>query len=349
MITIDGSFGEGGGQILRTSLALSLVTGKPFRIERIRAGRKTPGLLRQHLTAATAASRIGCAAVSGANIGSQELTFEPGVLTPGQYSFAVGTAGSTTLVLQTVLPALLIAPGPTTLTLEGGTHNPFAPPFDFLVRSFIPLIERMGPKVEARLERPGFYPAGGGKIQVNVTPVGPGEHLRRLDLIDRGEVVARRARAVVANLPESIAERELDVVKRKLSWQKDWLAAESVEGSRGPGNVVMIEIEYRNVTEVFTGFGERGVRAEGVAEKAVKEARRYLGSEAAVGEYLADQLLLPMAMAGGGSFTTLPLSRHALTNIEVIGKFLDVEVEVSQIRPRAWRVDITATRRESLQ
>src|SRR5678815_3778633 len=157
VITIDGSEGEGGGQILRTSLALSLVTGQPFRMERIRAKRQKPGLLRQHLTAVEAAKTVGCAEVVGAEMNSQNLEFRPGQVTPGNYRFAVGTAGSATLVLQTVLPSLLTASGPSTLTLEGGTHNPLAPPFDFLARSFMPLIHRMGPSVELELRSPGFY------------------------------------------------------------------------------------------------------------------------------------------------------------------------------------------------
>jgi RNA 3'-terminal phosphate cyclase (ATP) len=337
MLTIDGSYGEGGGQILRTALALSLVTAKPFRIENIRAGRKNPGLLRQHLTAVNAATEISRAEVTGAAIGSRELTFAPGSVVSGNYAFAVGTAGSTTLVLQTVLPALLIASGKSKLILEGGTHNPFAPPFDFLEKSFLPLINRMGPRVTAELERPGFYPAGGGRMSVTIEPA---TRLDRLDLPARGEVLARRARAVVANLPISIAERELKVIARKLSWPREFTTAESIERSPGPGNVVIIELECEQVTEVFTGFGERSLRSEAVAEKAAQQARRYIGSEAAVGEYLADQLLIPMSMAGGGSFTTLPLSRHATTNIEVIGRFLEVRIEASQSADRVWKVDV---------
>jgi RNA 3'-terminal phosphate cyclase (ATP) len=339
VIRIDGSFGEGGGQILRTSLALSLVTGKPFRIDNIRAGRKNPGLLRQHLTAVNAATEISRAEVTGAGIGSKELTFAPNSVEPGEYAFAVGTAGSTTLVLQTMLPALLRANGRSGVTLEGGTHNPFAPPFDFVAKSFLPLVNRMGPSVSAKLERPGFYPAGGGKFSVAIEP---SSGLQRLDLSERGEIIGRRATAVVANLPRVVAEREVSVIARMMSWPKEWLRAESVENSRGPGNVVMIEIESRNVTEVFTGFGERGLRAEAVAERAVKEARRYLAVDAAAGEYLADQLLIPMAMAGGGSFTTLPLSRHSTTNNEVIGKFLEVGIEIEQAGERVWRVSIVA-------
>jgi RNA 3'-terminal phosphate cyclase (ATP) len=337
MLTIDGSFGEGGGQILRTSLALALVTGKPFRIEKIRGGRKTPGLLRQHLTAVKAGQEVGRAEVVGATLGSTELTFAPTTIAAGEYSFAIGTAGSATLVLQTVLPALLIANGPSRLVLEGGTHNPFAPPFDFLVKAFLPLINRMGPAVRAELERPGFYPAGGGKLTVTVEPAGK---LARLDLLERGEVVARSGRAVVANLPLSIARREVAVIARKMSWPAERLEVEAVDNSLGPGNVVTIQIDCENVTEVFTGFGERGVRAEAVAEQAVQQARRYLASEAAVGEHLADQLVVPMAIAGGGSFTTGPLSRHAVTNTEVVRKFLDVSVDASTVSNRVWRVGI---------
>jgi RNA 3'-terminal phosphate cyclase (ATP) len=337
MITIDGSFGEGGGQILRTSLALSLVTGKPFRIDNIRAKRKSPGLLRQHLTAVNAAAAVGRAEVDGAAIGSRSLDFAPKAIEPGRYEFAIGTAGSTTLVLQTVLPALIIADAPSQLVLEGGTHNPFAPPFDFLARSFLPLIRRMGAGAEVSLERPGFYPAGGGRINVAIAPA---PRLERLNLMSRGQVVSKRARAVVANLPLTIAERELRFIGSKLSWSKDQLVADVVDGSRGPGNVVTIEIECENLTEVFTGFGERGLRAEAVAEKAVQEARRYLACEGAVGEYLADQLIVPMAMAGGGSFTTGPLSRHATTNLEVVRKFLDVPIAVTQTENRLVNVEI---------
>jgi RNA 3'-terminal phosphate cyclase (ATP) len=338
MLTIDGSFGEGGGQILRTALALSLVTGKPFRIENVRAGRKNPGLLRQHLTAVNAAAEISRAEVTGAAIGSRELTFAPGSVVAGDYAFAVGTAGSTTLVLQTVIPALLIASTKSKVILEGGTHNPFAPPFDFLEKAFLPMVNRMGPRVTSELERPGFYPAGGGRMNVTIEP---SAELNRLDIPARGAVLARRSKALVANLPISIAERELKLIARKMSWPREWMKAESVERSPGPGNVVTIEIESEHVTEVFTGFGERGLRSEAVAEKAVQQARRYIGSEAAIGEYLADQLLIPMAMAGGGSFTTLPLSRHATTNIEVIGKFLQVKIETSQMAERVCKVELS--------
>ncbi|HXG95200.1 MAG TPA: RNA 3'-terminal phosphate cyclase [Blastocatellia bacterium] len=188
--------------VIVSVILILIIYGKPFRITNIRAGRKESCLLRQHLTAVNAAARVGCAEITGAEISSRELTFSPQTILAGHHSFAVGTAGSATLALQTVLPALMLADGPSTLTLEGGTHNPFAPPFDFLARVFLPLINRMGASVTATLERAGFYPAGGGKFEVAIKPAAK---LERLDLNERGEVINKGARAMIANLPESIA------------------------------------------------------------------------------------------------------------------------------------------------
>jgi RNA 3'-terminal phosphate cyclase (ATP) len=337
MITIDGSFGEGGGQILRTALGLSLVTGQPFRIEKVRAGRQKPGLLRQHLTAVNAAAEVGRAEVRGAELGSQEVVFSPGEVRGGRYRWAIGSAGSATLVLQTVLPALLTAREPSCLKLEGGTHNPFAPPFDFLQKAFLPLVGRMGPNVEVALVRPGFYPAGGGCFKVEVTPA---EKLARLDIPERGEVRRRLARALVANLPLHVAERELAVIGRKLNWPKESLVAEPVEGSAGPGNALVIELESEGITEVFTGFGEKSLPAEAVASRAVEEVREYLAAGVPVGAHLADQLLVPMALAGGGSFRTTAPSRHTSTNAEIVGRFLHVAVKIEKESDAAWRVEV---------
>ncbi len=333
MITIDGSIGEGGGQVLRTSLGLSLVTGQPFRIKNIRAGRSKPGLMRQHLTAVRAAAEISDAKVRGDAIGSRELEFAPGRVRPDRYEFAVGTAGSTTLVLQAVLPALMVAQGPSRLTLKGGTHNPWSPPFDFLAKAVLPLLGRMGANVTARLVRPGFYPAGGGEFTVAIEPA-PDGRLRPLELQDRGEIITRHARAIVARLPGHIAQRELKVVERKLGWTGDSLAAEVAKDSIGPGNIVMLEIASRNATEVFTAFGEVNVRAEAVANKAVAQARAYLAADVPVGPHLADQLLVPMAMAAaqgaGGRFRTVAPTRHTTTNVEVIEKFMAVAIAVTR-------------------
>lgn len=337
MITIDGSMGEGGGQILRTTLSLSLATGTPFHLRNIRAGREKPGLMRQHLTALKAAATIGQARVEGDSIGSRELTFIPGKVIPGDYHFAVGSAGSATLVLQTVLPALMTASAPSTLILEGGTHNPFAPPLDFLMKTFLPLVRRMGPEISVEVESLGFYPAGGGKFRIRIEPTAS---LSRLDLPERGEIRGRRARAVISMLPVEIAERELAIVQQMMSWEKSCLVVEEVRNSPGPGNVLFLEIESEWVTEVFVGFGTKGVRAEAVADQAVKAARRYLAAGVPVGEHLADQLLLPLAIAGGGSFVTLPLTRHARTNLEVLKLLLPIQVSEEQIGRDKWLIEV---------
>ncbi|MCA8956181.1 MAG: RNA 3'-terminal phosphate cyclase [Planctomycetes bacterium] len=328
-LLIDGSLGEGGGQILRSALALSLVTGRPFRIERIRHNRRKPGLMRQHLTAVQAAARIGCAEIEGASVGSSELCFTPAALEPGEYHFAIGTAGSTALVLQAVLPALLVARGPSRVVIEGGTHNPNAPPFEFLARAFLPLLARMGAKVDIQLERHGFYPAGGGRIAVDVQPVGPAG-LGVLHLHERGAAVRREAVAMVANLSRDIAKRELKVIGRKFDFAENELRIQPITDSQGPGNLLSVAFEFEHVTEVFTGAGEAGKPAEHVAGDVVHEARAYLASDAPVGRHLADQLLLPMAMAGAGSFRALPLSRHARTNIEIVERFLPVVLQHRQ-------------------
>jgi RNA 3'-terminal phosphate cyclase (ATP) len=326
MIRIDGSAGEGGGQILRPALSLSLATGIPFRIENIRAGRKNAGLLRQHLTAVLAAAEIGTAEVDGADLGSSRLTFTPGTVRAGEYRFAVGTAGSGTLVFQTILPALLRADAPTRVVIEGGTHNFAAPPFDFLQRAFLPLVRRMGARVSLKLERYGFYPAGGGRFIAEIEPC---LSLIPLELGERGEIRSKRVTAVVANLPGRIAAREIEKVSNMMSLSAEGTIV-STKDSPGPGNIVFIEIESDQVTEVFSGFGRLGVLAESVAEEAVREAREYLVSRAAAGEYLTDQLMLPMALAGGGSFTATKLSRHTTTNRDVISMFLPVRFDVEQ-------------------
>lgn len=336
-IVVDGSLGEGGGQILRSSLALSLVTGRPVKIEKIRAGRRKPGLLHQHLTAVRAAQAVGRAEVEGAALGSGSLLFRPAGIVAGDYTFDVGTAGSTTLVLQTVLPALLTAAAPTRLRLEGGTHNPLAPPYEFLERAYLPLLERMGARIAACLERPGYFPAGGGAIAVRVEPA---PRLRRLEILERGAVRACRATAIVARLPRAIGRRELDVVERELGWAGADLRVQAEPLSRGPGNVLLLEIESEALTEVFASFGERGKPAEAVALEAAREARRYLDAGVPVGVHLADQLLLPLALAGGGTFRTLRPSSHFETNAAVIGRFLETPIRTLGVSEDVFEVRV---------
>lgn len=329
--------GEGGGQVLRSSLSLSLITGTPFRITGIRAKRSKPGLLKQHLTAVRAAAAVGDAEVSGDIEGSQSVTFRPRGLVAGPHRFDIGSAGSATLVLQTVLPALVTAAQPSSVVVLGGTHNPAAPPFDFLARSFLPLLARMGPRISPTLERHGFYPGGGGCVRVDVVPAGP---LSKIELLDGGDVRWRRARAIVARLPRHIATRELAVLERELGWSEHELEVSVVDDGSGPGNVLMAVIELDHVTEVFTGFGERTVRAEEVALRVARDVRAYVDAGVAVGEYLADQLLLLMGVARGGAFVTTLPSMHAKTQIDVLGLFLGSVVRTEEVRPGAWHVEV---------
>lgn len=337
MLIIDGSLGEGGGQVLRTALGLSLVTGRSFRMERVRANRPRPGLQRQHLTALDAAAQIGLAEVTGNFLGSSTVGFSPQGIVPGKYRFAMGTAGSAALVLQTVLPALLSAGAPSELVLEGGTHNPMAPPFDFLESAFLPLLGRMGAKVEAKLERHGFYPAGGGRVRVRVEPA---KDWTPLELLERGALRHKRGRVLLSNLPLHIAERECRVAAQTLGWDLGAIHIEPVLDPVGPGNAVLIELESECVTEVFTAFGERSVRAEQVAAKAAQEAKRYLEAAVPVGEHLADQLLLPMALARGGTIRTFAPTLHTRTNAEVIRMFLPVSISMDMESAVICRIEV---------
>ena len=292
MITIDGSMGESGGQILRTALSLSVVTGKPFTIRNIRARRSKPGLMRQHLTAVKAAAEISSARVEGAEVGASFLVFEPGPVKAGDYTFRIGSAGSTSLVLQTVLPPLALAGARSRVIIEGGTHNTGAPPFEFLDRSFLPLLRRMGFEVMAKLQRQGFYPAGGGVIDVEIGPYRPFEPL----IIEhRGALVSRMAEAVIANLWPTIAERELATVGGLLGWPAHELFVRSKTDVAGPGNCLLLTLDYERVCEVVSAFGRIGASSEMVAAEAVREMRDYLAYDAPVGSHLADQLILPMA------------------------------------------------------
>lgn len=334
MIVIDGSAGEGGGQILRSALALSILTRTAFRMERIRAGREKPGLLRQHLTAVKAAQEISSADVTGAELGSRELTFRPRSVQGGDRSFSIGSAGSATLVLSTILPALMRAGGPSTIAIEGGTHNPAAPPFEFLAHSLSPLLARMGATIGLSLDRPGFYPAGGGLLRASVEPA----TLRALELEERGPLVKRRAIAVVAGLPPAVAERELRVARDRLGLGRDEVEKLEYPEDRGPGNAFLVVHEFQNVTIVTSGFGDRGVRPEEVAEHAIGPALRFLETKAAVCEHLADQLLLPMAMGRGGVISTTEPTSHTTTQIETLRMFLGGEVEIDTADEKTYTI-----------
>jgi RNA 3'-terminal phosphate cyclase (ATP) len=342
VLTIDGSMGEGGGQVLRSSLALSLLSATPFRITGIRAGRARPGLMRQHLAAVNAAAEISDARVEGAEIGSTRLEFQPQAIRGGNYTFAIGGAGSTTLVFQTVLlPLLLGAATPSSLTFEGGTHNPMAPPFEFIARTFLPLLARLGGQVQVELTRHGFYPAGGGRWSAQVEP---SRRLERLELLERGTLGARSARALFASLPASVALRELDTLATALDWERAACRPRMVEDSCGPGNALLAFIESEHITEVVTGFGERGVSAERVAAGVASEVARYLAANVPVGEHLADQLLLPMALGAGGVFRTVQPSQHCLTQLSLLKLFLGTSAVVAEEGDDVWRIEVVGRR-----
>lgn len=323
MIEIDGSQGEGGGQVLRTALTLSMITGQPFRISNIRANRSKPGLMRQHLASVKAATEISGAKVEGDALGSTGLTFAPGAIMAGVYEFQIGTAGSSTLVLQTVVPALLYAQGESVVRVSGGTHNSKAPPAEFLQRAYGRAMADMGAQVEFVLERTGFYPAGGGAVRATVQPLAAWRHLA---LEARGERREAYAESLVAAVPGGVAKRELDCVASAMGWSGEQLRFRTLPDNWGPGNALLITLDHEHVTEVFVAFGEKARRAEEVARDAVAQARRFIASGAAVSEHLADQLLVPMALAGGGSFTMDVLSQHTRTNAEVIARFLPVSI-----------------------
>ena len=334
-IEIDGA--AGGGQLLRTALCLSLCTGTAFSMRGIRAKRPRPGLMRQHLTAISAASTIGSARVSGAEPGAMALAFEPGTVTPGVYAFSVGTAGSATLVLQTVLPALWTASAPSQLTLGGGTHNPMAPSADFLVDTYLPALARMGAHAQVNLQQHGFHPAGGGRIVANVEPC---TGLLPFMDVERGAVPNLTATALISALSDEIGRRELKVVGRHFGLTEESLAVHRVAQAIGPGNALLIRVRREHHVETFTGFGERHVSAEQVAERVAAEVRDYLDSGACIGAHLADQLLIPMALAGTGEFTTTTPTDHLKTNAALVEKFLPVEIAWQPIDTRCWRVTV---------
>ncbi len=337
MITIDGSQGEGGGQILRTSLALSAITGTPVTIEKVRAKRPKPGLQRQHLVAVLAAARVCGGQVEGAELGSRALAVHPQKPIAGDYHFDIGSAGSCTLVLQTVLPILLHGEGASTVTITGGTHNGMAPPVEFLAESFLPLLHRVGISASIELQRHGFYPAGGGAIRATIQP---GVGSTALDLCERGKAIGRHAEAIVANLPAHVASRAAQAVKHSLHWSHDEVDEREVRAD-GPGNALIARLRYANITTVVSAFGELRKAAEKVAAEAVSQVRRYTEAGVPVCEHLADQLLLPLALGKGGRFRTVKPSDHTTTNAAIIARFLGEVVTMEQQGADDWLVMVT--------
>lgn len=367
MIEIDGATGEGGGQILRSALSLSLCTQRPVRLFNIRAGRPRPGLMRQHLACVEAALAVSGGRAVGADLGSVELRFEPGPVRAGDHEFRIATAGSCALVLQTVLPPLMLAAGPSRIVLGGGTHNPMAPSYHFLARCLAPLLARLGVGLGLELRRLGFYPAGGGEFIATITPAAEG--LRPFDLVSRGALREAWAECLAPGLPPRVEQRERQALIRQLGWDASRFRALPVRADEGPGNALMVTLQYDEVCELVTGFGEKGVRSEWVARKVVRGVRHYQASVGALGPHLADQWLLPLALAvvsaqesaqgsaqgaaqravpgaTQASFTCTEITGHIRSNLDVIEAFLPVRFETVQLDSGAAGITVQACPRQ---
>ena len=334
MITMDGSYGEGGGQVVRTSLTLSALLKRPLRIEKIRAGRRNPGLQAQHLTGVRATAQVCGARLEGADLGSQILAFVPqSPPRPGEYTFDVaearkgGSAGATSLVFQTLLLPLAFAHGTARLTLQGGTHVAWSPPFHYLKQVYLPTLARMGVDAEVEIERWGWYPIGGGVIRAEIKGT---EGLGGIQLTERGTLVRLSGISALSNLPSHIAERQRRRAVEILRAEGFAPEIEMVDApASGQGTCVFLLAEYENGRAGFTALGARGKPAEKVAEEACRDFLAHHQSGACLELHLADQLILPMALAHGPSaFTTCRITQHLLTNIWVVEQFLEVTFEV---------------------
>lgn len=330
MIEIDGSWGEGGGQILRTSLSLSCLLNMPFRIYNIRKGRKKPGLMPQHLTAVRASALISGAHIEGDMEGSTELIFKPSETKAGDYFFDITTAGSVSLLAQCLLPALIFKEGNSTLTLMGGTHVPFSPVFHYISEAFLQMLRRLGISIEAEIERYGFYPRGGGKVRLRINGRRP-EKRGFIDMSDRGKILSAKGISGVANLPISIAERQREGFLGALRTAS--LPISDIEplevDSQGQGTFFFFLIKAEGSISGFSSLGERGKRAEQVGEEVAKECLEYLGSGAALDPHMSDQIVLYLALLSEGAvFSTSKITRHLITNLWVIEKFLGTSYKI---------------------
>lgn len=339
MLEIDGSFGEGGGQILRTSLSLSCVLKRPFRIFDIRKKRKKPGLMPQHLACVRALASLTNADVRGDFPGSGELVFRPGETHPGRYYFDIGTAGSTSLLLQAILPPLIFSEGRSDIILKGGTHVPFSPPFNYVSEVFLPSLRNIGIHVSTSAEAFGFYPKGGGTV---TSIVFPDSALRELHLSEREELSKITGISAVVNLPLSIAERQRTAAIEHLS--AHGLSAE-IElfqcGKSGQGTFLFLKTESESCLAGFSSIGERGKRAEAVGREAADELIAYYRSGAAMDHHLADQLILYLALAKeASSFTASRISDHLLTNLWVTEKFTGTRHSVEGNKDAPGRIII---------
>ena len=342
IVKIDGSYGEGGGQILRTALTLSALTGRPLEIFNVRVGRKEPGLKPQHLISARSLAEVTNGRLKHDELNSPILRFFPGRIKHGTYSFDVSSikasAGATGLIFQTLAPVLSFANKPSDIVIIGGTHVPWSPSANYLQEIFIPAITKMGIDINIAIPKFGFYPIGGGEIDIAIKPCA--RPLTSVHIVERGKNKKLTIISAVANLPLSIAERQRDrALKRISNYElqitnfKMQIQSEIKEvPSSGRGTFLFIMAEFENVRSGFIGLGAIGKRAEKVADEAVEALLQYLNGNGALDPHLADQIVLYAALAQGQSmFTTTRITNHLLSNIWIIEQFLPVKFEVKGI------------------
>jgi RNA 3'-phosphate cyclase len=339
MIEIDGSHGEGGGQILRSSLTLSLLTGKPFRLRRIRANRPKPGLQPQHLMSVKAAGEVGRAKLRGASLQSDDLTFEPGEIVPGEYRFAIGTAGATGLVLHTIYLPLLRTRGPSVVRIEGGTHVKTSPTYHFLERTWRAYLSAFGIDLGLNLIRPGFYPRGGGAIEAKIAPI---ESWKGFVPETGDRIKQATAFSAVAGLPMNIAERQATRLEHRLRRLGLDVEVRLENWPSGPGTVVGVELPTVPAPTTFFAIGERGKPAERVADEAAAQVEDYLRTDrGSVDGHSADQILLPLSLANSPSrFAVAEITAHLTTNADVIRRFLPCEIRIEGKEGHAGVVQI---------
>jgi RNA 3'-terminal phosphate cyclase (ATP) len=341
-LSIDGSIGEGGGQVLRTSLTLSLITGKSFALENIRSRRTKPGLMAQHLKAVEAAAEVGKARVEGARLGSRSLVFEPTALYSGDFHFDIGTAGSTSLVLQTILPALSLAAAGSTVRLTGGTHVPWSPCFHFLEMHWLHYMRQIGFDMRLELDSAGFYPRGGGRVLATVHPA---SGLSSLHVINRGPLKRIRGISAVANLSNSVAERQRSQALKRLSDLSKHIEIAMLRiPSPSKGSLLLLLAEFEKSQCCFYGLGALRKPAEIVADEAINELLQFLTTDGAVDHYLSDQLVLPLALAPGLSeIRTSKITQHLATNAEIVKLFLSVSIEIDGATDQPGSIRVRGT------
>jgi len=341
IIEIDGAYGEGGGQILRTALAFSAILKQPVKVNRIRAGRRNPGLQPQHLKSIEALAKITRSETEGAKIGSDKITFIPGEIVPGHYEFDIGTAGSVTLLLQALLPPLSLAQSKSSLILTGGTHVAWSPPFHYLTEVLFPALAQIGVQVRAEIERWGWYPKGGGRMKVEIHPA---PDLSPISLVNRGAIQGVYGISATSNLPLHVAERQRERALTRIENELN-LKAEieilSAVPSNGQGSFLFLVAETEGAKAGFSSLGKRGKRAEVVADEAVDSLKKYLESNGCIDPHLADQLV-PFMVFGDGrsSFTTTCITEHLLSNLWVVERFMKVSVSRMGRRGGEGRIDL---------